>query len=59
MNILHNWQLNLYTLKLEKKNCLPTRMLHPQRSYNSFDVCANQQARTLVERNNAPVTKID
>ena len=37
----------------------PTWMLHPQRSYSSFDVCANQQARTIVERNNAPVTKMD
>ena len=37
----------------------PTWMLHPQRFYSSFDVCANQQARTLVERNNAPVTKMD
>ena len=28
-------------------------MLRPQRSYSSFNVCANQQARILVERNNA------
>ena len=37
----------------------PTWMRHPQRSYSSFDVCANQQARTPVERNSAPVTKMD